>query len=359
MKIAVAGAGIMGQLIAFELVNAGHSVSLFDKDDASGNKSCSMTAAGMLAPISELEKSDLLIYHMGIDAINQHWPTLLHKLGKDIYFEKSGTIVLAHPRDRSDLTRFIKMIDAKLNYTHQLLTREQLINLEPGLEKFDDTYYFPAEAHLDNQSLLAILREYLYKNGVEWHTNTFIDEIHPGKISINNTIKKFDVVLDCRGMGAKSVFSDLHGIRGELIWLRAQDLNIKRPIRFLHPRYSIYITPRSENIYIIGASEIHSEDYSEISVQTILELLTAAYYLHPGFAEARILKTVTQCRPTLSNYLPKIKFDDGFIAVNGLYRHGFLIAPSLAADIANFIDRGSTSLRYPQLWEKYHDSHSI
>ena len=118
----------------------------------------------------------------------------------------------------------------------------------------------------------------------------------------------FDMVLDCRGLGAKSAFQDLRSVRGELIWLHAPDVNMTRPIRFLHPRYNLYIAPRPKHIYLIGASEIESDDMSHITVRTTLELLTAAYSVHPGFAEAQIIKTVTQCRPTLSHHLPKIKF---------------------------------------------------
>jgi glycine oxidase len=120
----------------------------------------------------------------------------------------------------------------------------------------------------------------------------------------------------------------------------------------MHPRYGLYIVPRPDQIYLIGATEIESEDFSEISVQSILELLTAAYAVNSKFAEARILKTVTQCRPTLTDRRPQIKYTDGLIALNGLYRHGFLIAPSLAHEVMQWF-APSRFLRYPTLWEKF------
>ena len=138
--------------------------------------------------------------------------------------------------------------------------------------------------------------------------------------------------------------------------MHAPEVSITRPIRFIHPRYSLYLVPRPNHHYLIGASEIHVEDYSAISVRSTLELLTAAYYLHPGFAEARIVKMVTQCRPSLANYLPRIKYTQGFIAINGLYRHGFLIAPALVVDILNWLK--TNSKMYDDLWELY-DRHSI
>lgn len=74
MKAGIAGAGIMGRLIAFALVNAGWQVSLFDNSEQS---SCSMAAAGLLTPTSELDKSDLVIYQLGNDALEKYWKEIL------------------------------------------------------------------------------------------------------------------------------------------------------------------------------------------------------------------------------------------------------------------------------------------
>jgi glycine oxidase len=61
-----------------------------------------------------------------------------------------------------------------------------------------------------------------------------------------------------------------------------------------------------------------------------MELLSAVYTVHSGFAEARILEMSTQCRPTLKDNLPEIRIaKPGLMLINGLYRHGFLIAPAV------------------------------
>lgn len=159
------------------------------------------------------------------------------------------------------------------------------------------------------------------------------------------------MVFDCRGLGASALFGNLRALRGELIWLHAPEVKLQRPIRLLHPRYSLYIVPRPNNIYLIGASEIEAADYSPISVRTTLELLTAAYYVHSGFAEARIVKTVTHCRPTLSNHLPLVNYAEGIMAINGLYRFGYLIAPALVDAILAFLNNNRQSFPYKTIWE--------
>lgn len=348
MTAGIAGDGIIGQLLAFALLNAGWNVTIYGP----GKKNnCSMTAAGLLTPVAELEKSDVIIFQLTSDAITQHWPAILNTLPKNIYFRQQGSLVLSHPKDQTDLKRFINIISNKLNNSnyYQLLNHSELSALEPDMAHFYDGYYFPCEAQIDNQTLLKEI-----KNSTKKITRVkkWVSDVQPGKMILNNEINHFDMAFDCRGLGAQKHFSDLRGVRGELIWLHAPDVSIQRPIRYAHPRYSVYIVPRPNHVYLLGASEIETDHESPISVRTTLELLTAAYSLQPKFAEARIIKTATHCRPTLSNHLPKIKYADQFIAINGLYRHGFMISPTLVDDVMQFLQHGISAVRYPQLFEK-------
>lgn len=361
MKAGIVGCGIMGKLLALTLVNAGWQVSLFDKDDNTELKNCSMAAAGLLTPTAELEHANPIIFHLGVDALNNHWPGILTQLQELVFFQKLGSLVFAHAQDKNELTRFLDVILSKINDTDlaRKLGRAEIQDLEPDIVKFDEGYYLPSEGQIDNQSLLAALHTVLNTKDVSWFKNTRVESIKPHKVVLANTTYDFDMVFDCRGLGGRLQFADIRGVRGELIWLHTRDIHIQRPIRLLHPRYKLYLAPRPHHIYILGASEIESEDFSSISVRTLLELLSAGYCLHPGFAEARIIKTVTHCRPTLADHLPKIKFTKGFIAVNGLYRHGFLIAPSLANDILRFINQDVSSVQYPDIWEEINDQHTF
>jgi glycine oxidase len=381
MNAGIVGGGIMGQLMAFHLINAGWCVSLFDKNSVDN---CSQAAAGLLTPLAELARNDSLIFQLGKEALSHHWPALLKQLKAPVYFKNEGSIIISHPRDQADLKHFVEIIEEKFDntvvaslekqsrpYSSQsldchiapllatttygkaplhFLNHTQLTALEPDLSKFETGYYFEGEGQIDNQHLLTALKEYLISKNVMWFSNIEVTHIGPHEITTREKKYSFNWVFDCRGLAAKEPFQDLSSLRGELIWLHAPDLHLARPVRFIHPRYSLYIVPRPEQIYLIGATEIESEDFSEISVQSTLELLTAAYAVSSKFAEARILKTVTQCRPTLANRLPKIKQTKGLIAINGLYRHGFLIAPTLALEVMSWL--GSTNASYyPTLWE--------
>jgi glycine oxidase len=351
VKAGIVGAGIMGNLLACKLFQAGWQVDIFDP---AHEKNCSRAAAGLLTPVAELAQSEEIIFQMGMEALSIHWPALLQQLPEAVDFQQQGSLLIAHPRDQTELTQFVRKIAAKLENTGHCkkVDQAEIIALEPALEKFQQGYYFPDEGCLDNQTLLPVLARYL-EDKITWHTGQHVDQLGPGKICLGEKTHHFDLVLDCRGLGAKSSFPEVRGVRGELVWLHAPEVQITRPVRILHPRYSLYISPRANQTYLVGASEIESEAQDAISVRSMLELLTAVFYVHPGFAEARIIDTVTHCRPTLPDHLPCIQYGPGFVAVNGLYRHGFLVAPTLAADIALWVQGGIASVRYPTLWEAY------
>jgi glycine oxidase len=127
--------------------------------------------------------------------------------------------------------------------------------------------------------------------------------------------------------------------------VHAPEVTLLRPVRLVHPRYPLYIAPKQDHIFVIGATEIESEDMSPASVRSALELLSAAYSVHSGFAEARLLEISTQCRPTLLDNLPAVRFTaPRTIQINGLYRHGFLIAPAMLDVVMELIHNGHSTL---------------
>lgn len=359
MRVGIVGAGIMGCLLALRFHNEGWHVTLFDENPMTDTGlNCSAAAAGLLAPISELDKADFMIFRLGMESLDTYWPAIFRQLTTPFYFQRNGCLVLHHPQDLAEWQQFNARISKHLGdaFYHKL-TQEKLIELEPELAKFSSAYYLEQEAHLDSQGVLNALRYHFREQGITLHAETHINFLQPGHLIAQGQSQVFDMVFDCRGLGAKSTFPKLRGIRGELIWLHAPEVNLQRPVRLLHPRYHLYVVPRPHHHYLIGASELETEDCGPISVRTTLELLTAAYYLHAGFSEARIIKTVTHTRPTLPHHQPRIQFTERYIAVNGLYRHGYLIAPALAEEVVRGLKKQQR--HYPELWENYHDQHLL
>jgi glycine oxidase len=82
---------------------------------------------------------------------------------------------------------------------------------------------------------------------------------------------------------------------------------------------------------------LESDNRSRISARSMLELLSAAYALNPIFGEAEVLEIGVDARPAFADNLPRIRRRDNLIHVNGLYRHGFLLAPAMARMVAGML----------------------
>jgi glycine oxidase len=139
-----------------------------------------------------------------------------------------------------------------------------------------------------------------------------------------------EAVIDCRGWAARKALPDLRGVRGEMMRIRSREVTLTRAVRFLHPRIPLYIVPRANNEFMIGATMIESAEKGAVSVRSAIELLSAAYALHPAFGEAEILEMSADVRPAYPDNEPRIEERGDRIFVNGFYRHGFLLAPAFA-----------------------------
>ncbi len=337
MHIAIAGVGLVGRVLALNLLQQGHTLTLFDEDRAYGDNAAGMTAAGMLAVFAELESAESVIFEHGKRSIAL-WPALLEQLDILDAYQQEGSIITAHPQDYSELDHFIETLKSKVEEASEiaLLDKAGITALEPDLEQHSKAFFIPHEGQVDAQRFMKVSSDYLLAHpNVTWHQEIKVDEVREGEICFAGVCEPYDWVFDARGLGAQDEVDNLRGVRGEVFWLDAPEVNISRPTRMLHPRYKIYIVPRPNNRYIIGATEIESEDKSPMSVRSSLELLSAVYSMHSGFAEARIVNMVTNCRPTLKDNLPAITQSEKLTRINGLYRHGYLLAPAVVEEALN------------------------
>jgi glycine oxidase len=337
MNIGIAGVGLVGRVLALNLLQRGHTVTLFDEDTAYGDKAAGMTAAGMLAVFAELESAESMIFDHGNRSIAL-WPDLLEQVGIPDAYQQEGSIITAHPQDYNELDHFIETLKYKVPEASEikLLDRAALKGLEPDLDQHAKAFFIPHEGQVDAQRFMKASSDYLLSHpNVMWKEESKVMNVSDGTIAVGKDINTFDWVFDARGLGAQEDMDDLRGVRGEVFWLDAPEVNITRPTRMLHPRYKIYIVPRPNNRYVIGATEIESEDKSPMSVRSSLELLSAVYSMHSGFAEARIVNMLTNCRPSFRDNLPKIEHGNKMTRINGLYRHGYLLAPAVVEEALN------------------------
>jgi glycine oxidase len=316
MRVLIKGAGVAGLTLAHELTARGANVEVAEIAPQVGG-GASWFAGGMLAPWCESESAPDTVLVLGRNAADW-WHTVLpgHVIRK-------GTLVAAPPRDTGELARF-----AARTSGCDWLDADDIAALEPDLAgRFRKALFFRDEAHLDPRRAIAALHDTLQASGVQFHFGAAADFPEAG----------FDRVVDCTGAHAIGQAADLRGVRGEMLMLETPEVSLSRPVRLLHPRIPLYIVPRSDGRFMIGATMIESDDGGPVSARSLMELLNAAYTLHPAFGEARVIETGAGVRPAYPDNLPRFSVDGVTIRVNGFYRHGFLLAPFIAREAAAYI----------------------
>lgn len=323
-QIAVLGAGITGLWQALMLARRGHRVRLVEQSPEPFALAASRYAGAMLGPYCETEAAAPVIRDLGIRSM---------VIWRDIYpgTVLEGTLVLAAARDKGEVDRF-----ARLTQGHETLDDARIATLEPDLAgRFTSGLFFPGEGHVATVEAMRFVLDAARAAGVEATFGTAWD----------GRLRDGEMIVDCRGMGAVAEVDGLRGVRGERFVVRSTEVTLHRPVRLLHPRRSIYVVPWADGLHMIGATVIERADEGPVTVRSALELLGMAYALHPAFAEAEIVEMGAGVRPAFPDNVPKIVLEGGNIHVNGLFRHGFLLAPVLADLVAAYLDTGAVDNR--------------
>jgi glycine oxidase len=320
----ILGAGVAGLCVATELSGRGASVTVIDPNGGPGPHGCSWWAGGMLAPDCEGEAAEPPVVTHGRNAA-AWWQAQ----GVEVTY--NGSVVVALSRDSAELQRFMRRTE-----NHVTLDRAGLNALEPQLaERFNTALHMRAEGHVTPRLALTHLRDQLEARGV----------------SIQTEGTPSGQVIDCRGLAAKDALPDLRGVKGEMVILKAPDVSLDRPVRLLHPRFPLYIVPRGDGVFMLGATQIESGERTRATVRSVMELLSAAYALTPAFGEAEVLEFGVDARPAFPDNMPRIRKQNGVIYVNGLFRHGYLLAPALAVMLADWQLNGTL----PEIWHEDHN----
>jgi len=323
--VTILGAGVVGLSIAAELTHRGVACTIHDPAGSPGPHGCSWWAGGMLAPFCEAESAEDTIILLGMEAADW-W----QRMGAEVHH--TGTLVLALARDHAELDRF-----ARLTKNHEQLTAPSIAQLEPELEgRFQRGLFYCSESHLTPRQALQALTERLRDHGI------FIS-------AARAPVSDEALIVDTRGLAARDSLPDLRGVRGEMLVIRCPEVRLTRAIRLLHPRIPLYVVPRGDGVYMLGATMLESGAKTRVTARAAIEMLSAAYALHPAFAEAEILELGADARPAFPDNLPHLRRRGTTLFANGLYRHGYLLAPAVARMAADHIMTGQV----PELMDEH------
>ncbi len=335
----IVGGGLLGRIATFVLVSAGYNVTVYEKTSPNPTigkvRSAGFSSAGMLSPLSERESGGEEVFSLGTRSMSL-WPVIndhvKNILGVGLGLRIQGNIFVSQYQD----LEFSDRLFNRLSYKKKLISPNTIKKIEPCLDHNLKCWLVENEGQIDpslamkNLYLASITDNFIGK--ANWTFNANINHVDGPTIFIDEKKNEFDWVFDFRGTGAKEF--GIRGVRGEIFVLLPPDnFVLNHPIRLIHPRVKIYIVPRINGEVIVGATEIEAEDYSPVSVRSTLELLNAAQIILPELNEARVKHSDVNLRPASEDNLPICFTNAKTTCINGLFRHGWLLAPALLESV--------------------------
>jgi len=349
--VLVIGGGIVGLAIAWRAAERGLSVSLLERD-ATG-QGASRVAAGMLAPVSEVEfgNGGRRLLALGLRSA-EIWPTFARRLeavaGMSVGLRQTGILFLARDDDEArELERQIALRDS-LGLRSRRLRPSQAREWEPALAPtIRLALELPDDHSVDPRRVLAALRLACLSSSVELREHAFVTrlsldggavsgvELADGELvrspAVVMAIGAWTGELGCVPAGARI---PVRPVKGQTLRLR-DPLGpglLERVVRFKGG----YLVPRADGSYVLGGTVEEREFDDSPTAGATYELLRDAHELVPGVSELQIEELCVGLRPGTPDNVPAI----GPSAVRGLtwatghYRNGILLAPLTAELVA-------------------------
>jgi glycine oxidase len=356
--VAIAGAGLIGASVAFELAQAGLKVAMFDRNEP--GREASWASAGILSPAPEspamismvpLAKASMSLYPAMVANVEEI-------SDESVGFRPKGTIDVFFSKEAiSDLSTLIALHHG-MGLKAEPLRPEDARELEPSLGlELEAAALRPDEASIDNRAFTRAMLNATAKSGVAIFAGTRVTGIvQEGgrctglKVGNETVAAKWTVIAaGCFSSEIEGVkeFAPVRPAKGQMVSLRADGLKIERVIW----GEKIYIVPRNDGRILAGATVEYVGFDKQVTAGGIEKILSAAIEAIPEFANARIEETWAGLRPDSPDHLPILGPTDfdGLVIATGHFRSGVLLTPITARLVRQWITERSVEFDWERL----------
>jgi glycine oxidase len=358
--VIVAGAGVIGLAIAYELARLGHDVQVIDGRPDFGP--ASRAAGGMLAPLGEARDPGPFV-RLGMASLDRYpdWTAELEaQSGVEVGFRRCGKLLLATgPDDVASLREREAWMRAD-GHRAAWLDGDALRSLEPALSpEVVGALHLPDDAQVDNTRLHQALMRALQVAGGRLSVGVRVRRIliDGGRVSgveleDGRQLWAPQVVL-AAGAWAPHVEGlprplPVRPVRGQMIQIGLDQPLIERLIS----TPSAYLIPRLRDGYptlVVGASMEDAGFDEQTDPQTLQGLNDAAIGAVPALRDAPRIGAWAGLRPGTPDGLPVVGRDpdlEGLVHACGHFRNGILLAPITAELVCDeLLDRSGEARR--------------
>jgi glycine oxidase len=359
--IAIIGGGVIGLGIAWQLARRGAPALLFERDSV--GQAASWSAAGMLAPLSEVgfEEEDFL--HLGRNSLHLY-PQFLDELKKDsgleVPLDTRGTLLVGLDRDDAERLRRLFEFRMQLGLPVEWLSGGGAREIEPLISpRVSSAIWIPDDHQIDNRLLTGALKTAFVKCGGALHENLPVREISTdnGRVTGLRTDGGFVAaaqIVIAAGCWSKQfegipkeLLPPVRPVKGQIITLRADDsFALSHVVR----APDAYLLPKDDGRVILGASEEEMGFDTTITAGPVYKLLERGWEAIPAIYDLVVDEMEAGLRPGSRDHDPIVGETpiDGLYYATGHYRHGILLAPSTAYEMRDLLlDAKSSQLFAP------------
>jgi glycine oxidase len=352
--VVVIGAGIIGLSVAWRARERGLSVTLLERDAPGAGTS--RVAAGMLAPVSEVEfgVAGARLLELGLRSASS-WPAFAGELeaasGQAVGLSAAGTLMVARDADEA------RELERQIAFRHSLGLRGKRVRasearaLEPALAPtIRLALDLPDDRSVDPRAVLAALESACASGGVDLRGGTHVSALLSGGGKVSGVELRggerlaASTVVVAAGTWSAAVGGipaaaqvPVRPVKGQTLRLRdpAGSGLIERAVRFEEG----YLVPRADGRYVLGGTMEERGFDESPTAGAAYELLRDCHELIPGVSELEIEELCVGLRPGTPDNVPIIGTGviDGLIWATGHFRNGILLAPITGAVIAELI----------------------
>lgn len=347
-SVVIIGAGVMGLGVAWQLSKAGRRVLVLEKHHPGAG--ASRAAAGMLAPMAELQYDEEPLLHFSL-ASQRRWPSFVEELEADAHmsveYETSGTLLVAWDRDEAE--------DLKRHYEYQQSVGMQvewrsgrgLRRLEKMLSpRIVGGIHCADDVQVSNRRYVEALEAAARAAGAEIRSGVEVKKLlfESGEVRGVETQKGEKIHADMTVVAAGAWSHSLHipnvvslpirPVKGQMMALQ-MDPNYPLIRHVIRRRLEgIYLVPKSDGTLVIGGTSEEMGFDDRITAYGLRHLLEHAFEIVPGIDELPIKETWVGFRPAGRDSGPLLGRSSvpGLAMITGHFRHGIQLSP-LSIDV--------------------------
>ena len=342
----VAGGGLIGASIAFELADEGMHVAVFDAQNP--GREASWASAGMISPAPESSAMASLL-PISLASVRRY-PEFLQRVeeisGKSVGYRKDGALDLLLDGTNQNEIDEILALHRGAGLRAELLTGPEAREIEPSLTgEIRGAIHRPDEASVDNRLLTEATLEAARRKGVEifpsngakalWSDGAICKglQLQNGRVEARWTV--IAAGCFCARIDGVSAYAPVTPAKGQMMALRCDSVNLKKDLWFGH----MYLVPRNDGRIIAGSTVEYEGFDRNVTVAGMKTILGGAISLVPALDSARIEETWAGLRPDSPDHLPILGPTDldGLLIATGHFRSGILLTPITASLIREWV----------------------